>query len=137
MCSTGQPIEECESCTVANVDDIYVAHYAVCGKPTRCSIMTLPPWDFQRSPQLCRTLSRRWHDVRTYLEIQWNQTAPEVGYQPKETQGHCKKHRKQIKMTYNSFEYGDGDAVVLIVILNGCINFFGTFVEFILFRPLH
>ena len=116
MCSTGQPMEECESCKDANIDDIYVAHYTACGKPAACSLepRQLSTRRFERLPQLCRTFNRRWHDVRTYLEIKWNQTVPQIGYHPEVTLGHCKELKKYIKMTFPSSMYNNSETVSIL-----------------------
>jgi len=69
MCTTGQPVGECEDCRIRPLEDIVSAHYTgSCMKPWTCRRNNLP------SDESCYKLAREWFSVRSELEQSWNRT---------------------------------------------------------------
>lgn len=77
--------ETCQDCRKVNLEEIFTAHFTVCGKPFWC----------QSAPEpLCMRLHRVWHTIRLSLEDAWAKEYP--GYEPARVgdvndfkRGHC------------------------------------------------
>ena len=69
MCRTMEPDLNCQDCRETPYQDIYSAHFTLCGKPEHCA--------FDHPVPLCRELHRKWHWFRTLLEREWIQKHPE------------------------------------------------------------
>lgn len=73
LCTTTE--EECEDCRQTKLEDIYTAHFTVCGKPEWCE--TINPQD--KSRRLCSLLMKEWHKTRLSLELEWMNRFSEHG----------------------------------------------------------
>ena len=117
QCRTLQQ-DKCEDCRLTPIEDVYTAHFTVCGKPTWCPMS---------KQELCMKLFQQWHLTRKVLEDQWsNQYGKE--YKPifatpqtknveltKFTSGHCNAHHpKYIDMTFPASFTDDTSTEVLI-----------------------
>jgi hypothetical protein len=107
--------ETCQDCRETPLNEIYTAHFTVCGKPDWCTIMDP---DFGGRDQLCMDLFREWHKTRLSLEEEW--MAKFEGYIPNlrsvnvsesrqafllsYKQGHCLPHGEYLTMTFPSTE---------------------------------
>ena len=70
--------EACQDCRKMKVEDIYTAHFTICGKPWWCD---LSPRTVEKEVfGLCPKLHREWHRVRLSLEDQWKEQYDD--YQP-------------------------------------------------------
>ena len=104
QCRNGRG-DSCEDCMVTDVDLIYSAHYAVCGKPWYCS-STSTAEELNQKKDLgkpfkmreyavnrdhCLELVKRWHRMRNDLERALG--IPDVksltSYKPEIFHGHC------------------------------------------------
>jgi len=78
--------ETCQDCRKVELEEIYTAHFTVCGKPFWCHASPEP---------LCMKLHQFWHKIRLSLEHVWMVKYP--GYKPATvnngpsdfTNGHC------------------------------------------------
>eukprot|EP00536_Pseudo-nitzschia_multiseries_P010922 jgi/Psemu1/289374/fgenesh1_pg.351_\ len=61
LCRTTE--KKCEDCRKTRLEDIYTAHFTVCGKPEYC--------DHMHPFGLCKELLREWHKTRFSLELEW------------------------------------------------------------------
>eukprot|EP00535_Pseudo-nitzschia_heimii_P005386 CAMPEP_0197181540 /NCGR_PEP_ID=MMETSP1423-20130617/5797_1 /TAXON_ID=476441 /ORGANISM="Pseudo-nitzschia heimii, Strain UNC1101" /LENGTH=458 /DNA_ID=CAMNT_0042631811 /DNA_START=223 /DNA_END=1599 /DNA_ORIENTATION=- len=57
--------EKCEDCTKTELEEIYTAHFTICGKPEYC--LSISP----KTSNLCFKLMREWHLTRLSLELDW------------------------------------------------------------------
>jgi hypothetical protein len=127
MCRTLE--EECEDCRKTKLDDIYNAHFTVCGKPPSCS--THGHWvapHMEEHQPLCLELFHKWHLVRRSLEDEWklkypdydpkffnpNVTTNNYAYLLKFAQGHCMPKRQYVEMTFPS-AFTDDETVEVLV----------------------
>jgi hypothetical protein len=72
MCTTLEPDLTCQDCRKTDLENIYIAHFTVCGKPGWCANPT-DWWETEmvQSHRLCMELFREWHLVRLSLENEW------------------------------------------------------------------
>jgi hypothetical protein len=71
-CRTSEPDLQCQDCRETDLQDIYTAHFTVCGKPQWCPNPT--DWwtpNHEDHHRLCMELFREWHTVRLSLEDEW------------------------------------------------------------------
>jgi regulator of replication initiation timing len=109
MCKTLEPVSQCQDCRKTDLQDIYTAHFTVCGKPSWCQ------WSRYKEDHrlLCMELFREWHKVRRSLEDEWKSEYPK--YDPvyeivnvtdnythylNFSQGHCRAKRGYIRMEF-------------------------------------
>jgi hypothetical protein len=113
MCRTLEPDLTCQDCQKTDLQDIYTAHFTVCGKPYWCVNPKEESKD--ENHHLCMALFREWHLVRLSLENEWkskysdydptyyseNDLSKKYSYYFNVTQGHCRK-RKYISLEFPS-----------------------------------
>ena len=66
-------INECQDCRETSIEDVYTAHFTICGKPYWCPN---PKRWFNKTNQhlssrLCMEFHKAWHVVRADLETKW------------------------------------------------------------------
>jgi hypothetical protein len=118
-CLTGEEI--CQDCREANVEDIYSAHFTLCGKPWTCPSIEQHSnksesykWMEKvslvgKKGELCIRLHREWHRIRHNLEVSWGIKEPIVqdpSLQPNGSiseyfYGHCKRTKTLLELDYN------------------------------------
>ena len=106
QCRNGR-LDDCEDCMMTDIDEIYSAHYALCGKPWYCASKSTPqqpnkkqdkgkPFvmrDFQVNRDHCMQLVERWHSMREDFEnavgIHDEARAKTFSYKREYFHGHC------------------------------------------------
>jgi hypothetical protein len=107
LCRTLEPGLKCRDCLKTDLEDVYTAHFTVCGKPQWCPNPS--QWwtkDVKEHPHRpCMELFREWHTVRLSLENEWKSKYPKYdpvyekvkvignftwSYYLNFSQGHCK-----------------------------------------------
>ena len=83
-CRTLEPDRTCQDCRLTPLEEIYTAHFTVCGKPDACL-----NWEHG----LCTELFREWHKVRLLLEMDWMAKFP--GYVPELRHHNASESREQ------------------------------------------
>jgi hypothetical protein len=73
LCTTLEPDLSCQNCRHTPLEEVYTAHFTVCGKPEWCAV--LKPND-GKGGRLCMELFREWHRMRLSLEMDWIQKFP-------------------------------------------------------------
>ena len=104
QCRNGR-IDDCEDCMITDVDLIYSAHYAMCGKPFYCAsesthlmhgddgLRRFIMRDFAVNKDHCLQLVERWHLMRNDFEkavgIHDAVRAKNFTYKTEYFHGHC------------------------------------------------
>jgi hypothetical protein len=73
LCTTLEPNLTCQDCRITPLEDIFTAHFTVCGKPDWCGIVRP---DERPNARLCMELFREWHRIRLSLEMEWMRRFP-------------------------------------------------------------
>ena len=105
-CRNGR-LDDCEDCMITDIDLIYSAHYAICGKPWYCTSKSTPMEpnqqkdrgkafimrDYAVNRDHCLQLVERWHLMRNDFEktvgIHNEARAKNFTYKTEYFHGHC------------------------------------------------
>jgi hypothetical protein len=91
QCYSGQPVDACDDCTAWEVEDVWSAHFTVCGKPFECYNMA-----GDDNYRLCHELQRSWFRARSDMERSWGRsgrgTATGADLQA-QFFGYCSRHQ--------------------------------------------
>jgi hypothetical protein len=73
MCRILEPDLQYQDCQKTDLQDIYTAHFTICGKPHWCEWSQYKEADYL----ICMELYWEWHKVRWSLEDEWKSEYPE------------------------------------------------------------